>query len=169
LAQTPHPWLRDAAETILSSPDLALATSPERPEIESAFRGGAAEEPPEVEIEPTRPEAVGGLSAERFAVQVGTFQDAEAAGGLVRELQSHGFPAHVAIAAAGNGEEALHHVRIGEHCSLREADSIGVALSRALMLPYQIIEEEDPGEISPWQQPPSPVEEPRTDEPARTP
>lgn len=161
LATAQHPWLKEAAEAVLASPGLCLAGTPELTDIRQVLWESAAKAPVEPEAlagaHGTLPTDEAGAPAPRFSVQVGAFLEEAAARGLVRELISHGFPAHLQRPRSGE-DEALYLVRIGRGCRLAEAESLGIVLSRALMLPYQIIEEDRAADG------PEPVAEPQVSE-----
>ena len=157
LVRSGHPWLTEASEGILRAPRSSLGGSPELAEIKGwlAMQERSAQ-PADRAPDDVAPSAAAILAAREFAVQVGTFQDEAAARGLAAELVRHGFPAYMRITVPAEGV-LHHHVRIGYGCRLAEAESLGVALMRALMLSYQIVEERRGG-TDPFRAPP-PIEE----------
>lgn len=157
LVRSGHPWLIEAGAGLLQAPRASLAGSPELPEIRSWLASRERIAPPgERPPDAVSPAPATTRATHAFAVQVGTFQDEAAARGLAAELVRHGFPAYMRTATPAEG--ILHHyVRIGYGCSLAEAESLGVALMRTLMLSYQIVEERRGGGSDPFQTPP-PIE-----------
>ena len=137
LSRGDHPWLLSAAEAAVTAPENPLAHSPERPAILALLADARNRT-----TSPRRVTSPGELRADRtFAVQVGAFIQESSARGLGRELGNHGFRAYLSQ-TTGEGGTELYRVRIGPCSNLAVAESLGVQLSKTLMLPYQIVEEE---------------------------
>lgn len=143
-----HPWLTSAAQAMLETADQPLEAAPDLPllvERVAAGRStdvslGRADGPPEAVVAESGKAGIG--ARPRFAVQVGAFLQESSARSLVRELGTHGFQAYVSPLAAPEGP-ALQRVRLGPCRTLAEAESLGTALARRLMLPYQIVDGEE--------------------------
>ncbi len=73
-----------------------------------------------------------------YAVQVGAFLNGNVARTLVRDLQSRGFTAYW---REPDVDDSFYRVRIGPSKTVSHAESLGLTLSKVLMLPYQIVEE----------------------------
>ncbi len=133
-----HGWLTSAGRTLSEASGAALVHAPGAALLDGLLRelpvrSPLGEEPGEPR-EPQRPTG--------FSVQVGAFLQESSAQNLVRELGSHGFRAYVSPTDAGEGPP-LQRVRLGPCSDLATAESLGTRLARSLMLPYQIVEEDE--------------------------
>jgi len=120
--------LENVAATIVAAPEAAdlLARTREAEELAAA---GKREAPVGSSAEPRG----------RFAVQIGSYHEKGVAAGLLDELGTHDFEAHLTVSFPKD-KAPVYRVRLGPCETLSEAESIGVALSRELMIPYQIVE-----------------------------
>ncbi len=133
-----HSWLTSAGRTLSETSGSALAHAPGAALLDGLLRELPERSPLGKELgdlrEPQRPAS--------FSVQVGAFLQESSAQNLVRELGSHGFRAYVSPTDASEGPP-LQRVRLGPCSNLAAAESLGMRLARTLMLPYQIVEEDE--------------------------
>lgn len=131
LQRAPDAQLAGVVEQIARTEERALASAPEGALLEAERRAKTGSAP--ASVTPAARSA-----QQRYAVQIGSYDDQRIAQELLRELATHGFEGHLSVGLAA-GQPPVYRVRLGPHDEIFAAESLGVRLSRELMLPYQIV------------------------------